>query len=388
MKTKLFFFTFIAFFALTLTTSCGEKDDPVKTLTLTVASNPVEREGGSLFLDIEASGKWTLSADADWVTINTTSGSGSARVLMEYSDNPSLSDRSCKITVKSGSLSSSVTFIQNGVASWLELPEMSASDPYTFYTHDKMTYGGKTGRNYSFYWSPENRLSVWVAYPLCSWSLTNNVSRVDEYGTWDPLVPQEEQPDIQEGSYLAAGSYATGSYRSSGYARGHQIPSADRRLSTDINLTTFYATNFTPQNPTMNEGVWADLENNVRKWAARVDTLGNTLCDTLYVVTGCIIADSDKTVDDRSGNTVTVPTGYYKALLLYDADAADGPYFCLGAYAANDAKATVEYMTVDELEAKVGVNFFANLATLIGDASAAAVEAQNPRDYYSVWSIK
>ena len=49
--------------------------------------------------------------------------------------------------------------------------------------------------------------------------------------------------------------------------QGHQLPSADRLYSQDVNASTFYFTNLTAQNPSFNQNLWARLEINVRDWA-------------------------------------------------------------------------------------------------------------------------
>jgi len=43
-------------------------------------------------------------------------------------------------------------------------------------------------------------------------------------------------------------------------------------------------------------------------------------------------------------------------------------------------------MSIKDLEAKTGVNFFVNLPAAIGDAAAAAVEAENPNSVNWWWN--
>ena len=66
------------------------------------------------------------------------------------------------------------------------------------------------------------------------------------------------------------------------YARGHQIPNADRNGSDELVVQTYYATNSTPQiQNKFNGGIWQQLESGVRNIAATTDTV--------YVVTGAIL---------------------------------------------------------------------------------------------------
>ena len=78
-------------------------------------------------------------------------------------------------------------------------------------------------------------------------------------------------------------------YHGNGLDRGHQMPSADRTASKAENATTFYYTNMTPQNSTLNQGMRANLEGKIRVWSAQTDTL--------YVVTGAMVTTkTDKTL--------------------------------------------------------------------------------------------
>lgn len=62
------------------------------------------------------------------------------------------------------------------------------------------------------------------------------------------------------------------------YNRGHQLPNADRKVSSLANKQVYYYSNMTPQIASFNSPIWAALEGNVRtKWICS---------DTLYVVTG------------------------------------------------------------------------------------------------------
>ena len=163
-----------------------------------------------------------------------------------------------------------------------------------------------------------------------------------------------------------------------GYQRGHQIPSADR-LTSDPNFTTFYGTNMTPQLGELNAESWATLESMVRNWSNQFDTL--------YVVTGADIAGSSKTVKDNAGKSVTVPVGYFKALLGYKksmtiADTKDNGgfaaiafYFEHRSYENSSSAVMAQSMSVDALEKKLGYDFFPNLEQATSASTAAAVEA-------------
>lgn len=237
------------------------------------------------------------------------------------------------------------------VPKWLELPQTRDDDGLDFYSHD-MVAGGKSMRSWSFDYDPEALLSHWVAYPLNK-ELAGRGSRTDEWG-YDPFVPVESQPSLYS------------SYKGD-WQRGHQLPSADR-LNYDDNVKTFYFTNMTPQNGELNDGVWKELEDKVRKWSEQFDTL--------YVVTGCSIEGSTEVAMDNDGKAVTVPVGYYKALLGYSKAGSVGIASETGGYTGcafwfDNKPYSGGYMdqamTIADLEAKVGLDFFVNLDPAVAE---------------------
>ncbi len=250
---------------------------------------------------------------------------------------------------------------------WMEIPKMNAEDSLSFFTH-KAVINGSLTRNYSFCWDSEALVARWVAYPLCK-GLIGEGKRTNAWGL-DPLITQDCQPVLFSG-------YKTETTES--YDRGHQIPSADR-LGRAGNVQTFYSTNMTPQNSRLNSGLWAEIENRVREWSCA--------CDTLYVVSGCVVEGSKKYAFDNDGKKVTVPVAYYKALLRFDRSGRTGKsgYSALALYIANQNPETSHFnremaVTVDELEDRIGIDLFPSLP----DPIQSAVESENPSDNSCWW---
>ena len=247
-------------------------------------------------------------------------------------------------------------------AGWLELPATSASDG-----QDLLIHSFPDGsRNYAAYWDYDHLVSSWVAYPLCAGNIGTG-ERTEKF-TLNPLLARDKQP------YLPT-AYKAGN--AGMFDRGHQIPSADR-WSYRVNLETFFGTNMTPQHNGLNSNAWAILEGKVRDWAKHADT------DTLYVVTGCSVTGSDKYVLDADGKHVTVPTGYYKALLRRDKDqnySAAAFWFDNQENTAASIQKSMS-LSIDKLEEKVGVDFFVNLPADIQKT----VEEQNPADAAWWWN--
>lgn len=367
--------------------SCKPKEE----LSLSILLPEAESVAGSQFISIKASGDWTLTiesssvASADWVWLSSYSsndrqislrGSGnSSNVALNWDANDSQDSRSCTLTLSCAGERVQQNFLQkgsdkiNGIATelksdkltnWLELPATKEGDGLYFITHSA-NIGGKYVRNYSFYWDPKALVAHWVAYPL-NRGLISTGSRTD---LWDlnPKVPREYQPVLFRG-------YSGGSFQ-----RGHQLPSADR-YSYEANIQTFYGTNITPQRGALNENIWATLETTVRDWSKKLDTL--------YVVTGCVIDGSTEFVNDNEGKKVTVPTGYYKALLGYKQNASIGGstkgfvgvafYFEHRGYSNDYTTMMKQSMTISALENKLGMDFFVNLPAKIGVDLAKKVE--------------
>lgn len=248
---------------------------------------------------------------------------------------------------------------------WMELPATD-NDAYGYYSHS-FSMKDKVYRNYSFAWSQDDLVSVWVAYPLNKTYTDKVVDRTDAF-KYDPILGKDKSSN-------------PGSGYAGDYARGHQLPSADRLCSREANEQTFYGTNIVPQLNEHNEGIWSNLENKVR-------TVANA-SDTTYVVTGCMVADPIEFSTDTDGKKITIPTAFFKAVLVYK-KGADQEWTAAGfftehkKYSSNDLKPIS--MTIDELEEKTGLDFFVNLAGKIGKDKADAVETQVPAES-SVWGL-
>lgn len=223
-----------------------------------------------------------------------------------------------------------------------ELPATINSSNYTYVTHTA-ALKGKTVRNYSMCFDKTKYAAQWVAYPLHA-CYRGNVDRSYESSDIWPYDPQITS------SWQAVGR---GGY--SGYTRGHQIPSADRTATKELNQQTFYMSNMTPQAYNFNGGIWLELENKVR----------NNICnDTIYVVTGAMW-----TKTNIYAGRYPVPTHYYKVLLRTRKgnsgktvfDAAADELKCIGFWLSHDATGnlTSAYCkSVAEIEKLTGFTFF------------------------------
>lgn len=360
-------------------------------ISVSIKKPKVSSDAGSQFVDIKCGGDWTIflvqdAGEVDWASLSVESGTGNKNnVRLDYKTNSTEQDRALKIILDNGKKSVSCTFIQvageyrpddepdnvvlpNGsdpsVFKWLELPSMDDSNLGYYCHYFKMD--GNTYRNYSFGWSQKDRVALWVAYPLCKMYTNKKVDRTNAWAL-DPL--------LGENSSAPFGGYA------GNYARGHQLPSADRLCCYDANAQTFYGTNMTPQLNEHNEGIWQNLESKVRTIAEK--------SDTTYVVTGVIVNSSSKKEKDSYGNSVTIPDAYFKVLLRYSKSSTLGQWnaaaFYLDHKAYSDKSIGKQYsMSVDALEQKTGIDFFIHLPAKIGADQAAKIEAADPANV-SLW---
>lgn len=375
--------------------SCGSggKED-VLPPTVEVKTTVVEAGGYSQFIYVKASSSWRITITSvdggepvDWIIADPSSGSGDMDVTLKVEENKSEKERSAVITVENSAGKASKTISQKAKGSevkpdptpsggnlspktgWMELPAIP--EGMDAFTHS-MTVGSVSTRNYSFLWDYDNLVAPWVAYPLCKWNIGNNIKRTNAWGL-DPLLPEGKQPVLYRGFSKGNNGW---------YARGHQIPSADRLTSYESNSMTFYGTNMTPQiQDGFNGDIWATLEGKVRSWA--------NSSDTLYVVTGCVIdykeGETVKYAVDNYGKKVTVPTAYYKVVLRYMKNSTVGysGYSACAVWLDHKVYSTKNIdskysMSVKDLEKKVGMDFFVNLPAVVGEEMAAKIESENP----------
>ena len=375
--------------------SCGSggKED-VLPPTVEVKTAVVEAGGYSQFIYVKASSSWRITITSvdggepvDWIIADPSSGSGDMDGHLKVEENKSEKERSAVITVENSAGKASKTISQKAKGSevkpdptpsggnlspktgWMELPAIP--EGMDAFTHS-MTVGSVSTRNYSFLWDYSNLVAPWVAYPLCKWNIGNNIKRTNAWGL-DPLLPEGKQPVLFRGFSEGNNGW---------YARGHQIPSADRLTSYESNSMTFYGTNMTPQiQDGFNGDIWATLEGKVRSWA--------NSSDTLYVVTGCVIdypeGQTVKYALDNYGKKVTVPTAYYKVVLRYMKNSTVGysGYSACAVWLDHKVYSTKNIdskysMSVKDLEKKVGMDFFVNLPAVVGEEMAAKIESEDP----------
>ena len=224
---------------------------------------------------------------------------------------------------------------------WLELPSDCAEGEYVV-TH-RAQMGGMLQRNYTVCYDVDRYAAIWVAYPLCSDHMSTGREEDWGYGASVPTV----------------------NYPKNFYARGHQLPNADRSAVPDMMAQTYYSTNMTPQIQNgFNGAIWAKLEEAVR---------GSVPAgDTLYVATGAVFCragheDEVRTMVNRNDSKVLpVPNFYWKALLkVRRNDGVVTAARTVGFWLPHDdlkGHSYSEYaVSVDQIEQWTGLDCFASL---------------------------
>lgn len=190
--------------------------------------------------------------------------------------------------------------------------------------------------------------------------------------TWLGSAPRQD--DFRADTALPAGWYRVQGtdYSGSGYDRGHMTPSADRTQTIADNSSTFLMTNMIPQLPANNQGPWASLESYCRTLAGA----GNEL----YVVSG-----GYGTQGTIAGGRVTVPSQTWKVIIVLASGTGDAARVTTSTRAIavvmpNSGAINSDWRTyrvsVDQVEALTGFDFFANVADPAENLIEALVDNQ------------
>lgn len=199
-------------------------------------------------------------------------------------------------------------------------------------------FHNKNGR-YRVQYSPKNKIPLFVSYILTRKESKRNIVKRSDSFTPDPHYLKL---DIE----LASDS----DYRRSGYDRGHLLPSADRNDSEIENLSTFHYSNIAPQLPALNRGTMNALEQKIREWAIKYDSL--------HIVTGSILNDNSNRPTQKIGKGVAVPQYFYKVIAVKH----KGSYKTIGFIMPNIESIDPDYkkymVSVDQIEEISSENFF------------------------------
>lgn len=190
---------------------------------------------------------------------------------------------------------------------------------------------------FSLEYSEADEQPRWVAYIICRSRIDGPYSRKSTPGC-----------QFRADNAVRTQSASPADYKGSGYSRGHLVPAADMKWDSLAQVETFLLSNISPQRDNFNSGVWNRMEMQVRRWADEYDTL--------FVVTGPLLMDGG--AEQIGINQVTVPTAFYKAIYFPARHQAVG---FLIPHEKSKAALSTFAMSIDELETRTGIDFFAGM---------------------------
>jgi len=233
------------------------------------------------------------------------------------------------------SQSSCPDFFVGGSAPDMLRPSMAARTAELCYSDFSIMHSGITAG------------PLWVAERLTADDIraAKAIPRVDQFFA-DTNIPSADRAELEH-------------YRGSGYDRGHMAPSADM-TSERSQAESFTLANMVPQNPSLNRRLWADVESTARGLALSYGEV--------YIVTGPAFVGGRL---KRLGGRVLVPTATFKAVYVPSQRAA-------GAWWADNSGdgRNYEVVSIDELQARIGVDVFPSLPQ---DVTAAAARLPVPK---------
>lgn len=180
------------------------------------------------------------------------------------------------------------------------------------------------------------RTPLWAAHHLTATEI-RSARQLDRQDSFRPeeRIPASERAELSD-------------YRGSGYDRGHLVPNGDmasRAQQTD----SFSLANMIPQAPENNRVVWNNLEQALRGLVLQEQEA--------YVVTGgAFIGQRLARIGE---NRVLVPSDTFKAVYFPKRQAASVYW------APNDDSGRVEIISVAELDRRLGIEVFPQLAATI-----------------------
>lgn len=381
----------LALLTMFLFMSCSDNntdDNKGFSIALDRANNEISGDGGPFSLQVNTTGTWTATIKESWCKLSKNEGIGSGSVIGVVAVNNGEA-RTATILVTSNGETQSIVLTQTkrdgnstdpdpedpdpenpdpedpdpedpdptptpeGYASRIEIPKLKGGALNIFHTFLADNQNGKKVITYSYEYDCTKKHTRWVAFTFDNLTCQSNVKRSDAWST-DPNIPAQYR--TSKSDYNPA------------FTRGHLVASSDRVYSTAANKQTFYYSNMSPQQSTgfnSGGGIWNNIEDKVQAWSQITNA-----SDTLYVVKGGTI-DKDSDIREWTSSGVAVPKYYFMTILSYKNKQYKGMAFYVE-HKANTSKDLKQFaMSIDELEAKTGIDFFHNL----DKSTEAAVEA-------------
>lgn len=170
----------------------------------------------------------------------------------------------------------------------------------------------------------------------------------------------------------ADGSPKGTDYARSGYDRGHLAPNyaVASRFGPEAQKDTFLMSNIAPQSPSLNRGVWRDIEHRIAElWTAK--------WGEVWVIVGCL-SEGKETL---SGTDIDVPTRFWQLVVAQRGSEVRALAFLVEQEVPWRAYPARYLVTIDELEELTGFDFLAELEDGFEDRLESALPSR-------VWPVR
>lgn len=221
--------------------------------------------------------------------------------------------------------------MKKSVAEWLP-----STTPATHYTPEAFAGDIYHKPNFSLSYVEKYELPEWVSYTL-------TIDMMNK-----PKYPRDQ--DFEPDPEIRTKSAHYHDYKGSGYRRGHLVPSADMAWDKTSMDATFLLSNIAPMRAAFNDGIWLDLENQVRDWSR--------LYKSVQVVAGPVFSEVQTTIGK---NEVAVPRYFYKAVFTRKNDQPLVIGFLFDQTEPEFRPLSEYIVPIDSIEKLTGIDLFSGL---------------------------
>ena len=217
-----------------------------------------------------------------------------------------------------------------------------------------------TRRGYVLEHSSVDKIPLWVCESVAPEQLRGRLARSNRF---------KADPDLQ-----GPKAYPE-DYVRSGFDRGHQAPAGNQNVDPTLKDQTFYMSNMAPQRPSLNRGLWKQLEDKTRSWVFRY---GHA-----YEWTGPVVCDppaAGRCERQTIGtHEVAVPISFYKIIVVQDQGGWKAIAFLVPNTDFKRPYHLESYITsIQVIEAATGIEFMPQIDAVARRALVATTSAMWP----------